>query len=503
MRLKNIPFDCVDISTEDDSFYCYPKKENAVTKLAFAAGIIFQKQNDEALKNRMKARGEKMNRLLIICLALTLMFSCFAACDTEVTHESSIIEVSVESPDSSSPEVFAESGEIAESSIAVESIVPEDSVISFLALPDNLVHCSMYYDAIENAAESKGVAPNYSDLHNADYDFLPFYTHIAEQIEKADIAYINQESLIGGDSRKISAYPCFNTPVGMAEAVAELGFDVVNVAHNHMLDSGNTDYLEFCSNFFEERNIEALGYYPTKESAEDIIIIEREGIKVAFLTYTYGTNGIENNSDSEFVIPYFEEELIEKQIAVAKEKADVIIVSAHWGYEYSYEPNSMQKEYAQYFCDLGVDVIVGMHSHCIQPMEWLESENGHKTLVTYSLGTIVSGIRKGMSALAGMLALDIRKDGETGEITIESPMFIPTVAHYIRGRSVADDDTGSREYTIYPLTEYTQELAEAHSLCRAERIDGKTTLVGGAFSRETLIATVKEYIDEEFLPELE
>ncbi|MBE6691927.1 MAG: CapA family protein [Ruminococcaceae bacterium] len=450
-----------------------------------------------------------MKKFISIILILSF-FVCFSGCngtdnqESAVSSESSSNEsVSLEA--SSKPEAsqentsMPESGASAEESFPMVEPTPEDVVVSFIACADNLVHHSMYYDALERAAERDGVTPEYTDLHNNTYDFSPIYSLIAEDVKNADISYINQESLIGGDSKPISAYPRFNTPVPMANAVKDVGFDVVNVAHNHMLDSGNTDFLKYSYNLFENLGVKVLGYYPDEKSTEDILIIERQGIKVAFLTYTYDTNGIKNKDD--FVIPYFERELMEKQVALAKEKADIVIASCHWGNEYSFNPNKMQKENAKLLCELGVDVIVGMHPHCIQPMEWLTAENGHKTLVTYSLGTMVSGIRKGMSTLAGMLSFDIIRDGISGEVYIDSPLFIPTVAHYTRGKSVADNDSGSRNFTVYPLADYTQDIAKEHSLVRAEKKDG-TTLVGGGFSRETLLKTVRKYIPEEFLPEL-
>lgn len=442
-----------------------------------------------------------MRKYLSFLLLFVLILTCFAGCGVGEEAESTDSEISESSVESSLTEGSAESSspESSVPSLPDEPIIPEDTRVSFMACPDNLVHHSMYYDAIEKAAEKNGVEPKYNDLHNNSYDFSPIYRFIAEDIKNADISYINQESLIGGPEYPISAYPRFNTPDAMGHTVADLGFDVVNVAHNHVLDSRNTDFLKYSYNLFNSRGVEVLGYYPDQKSTEDILIIERKGIKVAFLTYTYGTNGHTNKDD--FVIPYFDRELMEKQVAIAKEKADIVIASCHWGHEYTFKPNSMQKENAQILCDLGVDVIVGMHSHCIQPMEWLTSESGHKTLVTYSLGTIVSGIRKGMSTLAGILTFDIVKDGVSGEIYIDTPLFVPTVCHYTRGRSVADNDSGSRNYTIYPLADYTQEIAKDHSLVRAEKKDG-TTLMGGGFSRDTLLQTVRANIPEEFLPDL-
>ena len=454
----------------------------------------------------------KLNKFLsfflITAFVIPLLFSCNAE-NSNITEDSGFLSSS-ETPSSSlgSEESTEESvqsqiqNEIPNESSEIEEeiIIPQDSVVSFFACPDNLIHPSLYYNAIEKAAVKNGVQPDYSDLHNAEYDFSPMYEYIKNEIVQADIAYINQESLIGGDCKPISAYPQFNTPVPMAKTLADLGFDIVNVAHNHMLDSGDTRYLEYCSSLFEGLGVNVLGYYPNEKSTDDIMIIEKNGIKIAFLTYTYGTNGIRVPSKSDVVVPYFDDALIEHQVEIAKANADVIIASCHWGNEYQYNPNSMQKQYAKKLCELGVDIILGMHPHCIQPVEWMTSESGSKTLVVYSLGTMISGIRKGMSALAGILSLEIRKDGETGEISIESPLFIPTVAHYERGRSIASNDTGSREFTIYYLADYTQELAKKHGIIRAEQKDG-TTLVGGGFSLETLFATIEKYIDPEFLPQ--
>ncbi len=454
-----------------------------------------------------------MKRILAFILIITTIFSIVSCGNVggskdessessstadEVIKEESDIPEESSIPDENSNESLEESDASEES----EEIIPQDTVISFYGCGDNMVHNSLYYDAIETFARENGIEPEYDDLHNVGYNFLPFYDFIKDDIADADISYVNQETLIGGDSKPISSYPRFNSPVAMGQAVVDLGFDVVNVAHNHMLDSGDTTFLEYSNNFFSSQGVKVLGYYPDEASTEDILIIEKEGIKVAFLTYTYGTNGIKVDDDSEFIIPYFEEALIEKQVAIAKEKADFVIVSCHWGHEYTYKPNSMQKEYAELLTNLEVDVVLGMHSHCIQPVEWQYSESGHKTLVVYSLGSMVSGIRKGMSALSGIVTFDIKRDGVSGEISIENPLFRPAILHYIRGsRGVSENDTGSRQFKVYYLEDYTEELADAHVIGSIERRDGVTTLVGGGFSLDTLYNTVYECIDDEFLPE--
>lgn len=447
---------------------------------------------------------KKQIRILTAILLLITLLTSFAACnrmDNVSDAGSNIIESSTPNDYSDSLSKDEASHPNDSSSKPDESVpeVPQDTVVSFLACPDNIIHPSVFYDALERAAFKEQRAPDYSDLHNAKYDFSPIYEDVAEQIKNADIAYINQETLIGGTSGKIIGYPCFNSPKPVADEVIDLGFDVVNVAHNHMLDSGDTRYLENCNNTFKNAGLEVIGYYPDEKSTESITVIEKDGIRIAFLAYTYGTNGIRLPSGSSFIIPYLDKDLLNRQVTAAKSVADVIIVSCHWGYEDTFNANSQQKEYATLMCELGVDVVLGMHPHVIQPMEWMASSTGSKTLVVYSLGNFVSGMVAGKNMLAGMLSLSIVKDAETKKITIEQPTFIPIVTHYIKGAGVASNDTGYRGFKIYYLSDYTEEIAATHGVCRYERGHG-TTLVGGAFSKETLINTLKKYIPAEFLP---
>lgn len=452
----------------------------------------------------LSMRKRFLSFLVIVMLVASALASCELILPSESQNES-VESIHSQNESNQSPEssdVVYESD--TESDISTEnsevSEVPTDSVVSFLACPDNIIHPSVFYNAIEVAARNDGVEPIYTDLHNQKYDFAPIYKNVAEIIKNADIAYINQETLVGGTGRPVHGYPCFNSPQAIADTVIDLGFDVVNVAHNHMLDSYDTSFLENCNNVFENKSVDVIGYYPDRASTENITVIERNGIKIAFLAYTYSTNGIDLPSNSSVVIPYFDKTLIQNQVAAAKQVADVIIASCHWGYEDTFGVNSEQKEYATLMCNLGVDVVLGMHPHVIQPMQWMTSESGHKTLVVYSLGNFVSGMYGGKNMLAGMLSLDIVKSAETGEITIESPLFIPTVTHYTKGTKVSSNDTGYRNFEICYLSDYSAEKALTHGVVSYEK-SHSPTLVGGGYSKDTLLQTLYKYIPEEFLPE--
>lgn len=451
-------------------------------------------------------KNSTMFKIISIVLAIITSISFLLFCGSFFSENDS--DTSINTNTSETSDSITSKDSVSDVSISIDSSfddskdeeqMPKDTVVSFLACPDNIIHPSVFYDAIERKAVQNNTKPVFNDLHNADYDFSPIYEYVANDISYADIAYINQETLIGGTSGKIIGYPCFNSPNAVADTVIDLGFDVVNVAHNHMLDSGNTKYLENCNSVFENEGLEVIGYYPDKESTENITVIESKGIKVAFLAYTYGTNGIRLPSKSEFIIPYLNEELVTKQVKIAKEISDIVIVSCHWGYEDTFNPNSEQKKYAELMTELEVDVVLGMHPHVIQPMEWKTASSGHKTLVVYSLGNFVSGMVAGKNMLAGMLSINIVRDAETAEVYIDTPLFVPIVTHYVKKTRVASNDTGYRDFKIYPLIDYTEELASEHGVRRYESSHG-TTLVGGKFSVESLNTTLKKYIPDEFLP---
>lgn len=375
-----------------------------------------------------------------------------------------------------------------------------DTVVSFAAFGNNLIHPSVCYTAMEYYAERNGTKCDYNAANGADCDFRPIYEHVADVMKNADICFVNQETLSGGDGAGICGYPLFNSPEAVGIALADLGADVINMAHNHMLDAGNDSYLIHSDRFFTSLGMTPLGYYEDKEDTDNIVIYEEQGVKFAWLTYTYSTNGI--TCYSKTYIPYFEDGLIRRQVALAKERADAVIVSAHWGSENTHAPNSTQKYYASLFCELGVDVVIGTHSNCLQPMQWMTGEDGHRMLLTYSLGNFVSGMQNAHSVLEGMLTFNVRKDGETEEITIESPVLTPLVLHYEQEASVnSEQDTGCRKFKLYELKDYTEELLAKHGVHYNENKHGTSSLHGGGFSIENMYKTVRTVIPAEFLPE--
>jgi poly-gamma-glutamate capsule biosynthesis protein CapA/YwtB (metallophosphatase superfamily) len=346
----------------------------------------------------------------------------------------------------------------------------EKTKVSFIGVGDNLIHEMIYIQA-DKAAGSE---------NDGTYDFTPMYEHVKKDVENADIAYIDQESIIGGDDLGISGYPTFNSPDQVARDVAATGFDLINTANNHCLDMYQAGIDHSSKIWSEQKGIVTAGTYTSNEDRNKIRVIERKGIKFSFLAYTYGTNGIE--PPHEYSVAYFDEEQIKKDVAAAKKVSDVVIVSAHWGDENVSAPTDFQKKYAQLFADLGVDVVVGEHPHVIQPVNWVDGKDGNHTLVIYSLGNFLSGMLDVNNVLSGMIRFNFVKDNKSGKIQIEDVKWEPLITHYTGD---AKDILNTRkDFTVYKLSDYTDELAAKHGL---NGVDGQKVTIQDLYDRTSKI----------------
>ena len=363
----------------------------------------------------------------------------------------------------------AESDETAESLETTALDDPYAGVdISFIAAGDNLIHPNIYTDAYYRGNSEK------------QYDFLPMYADVADYIASADIAFINQETVMAGEEYGYSGYPCFNAPRQLGLDMVTLGFDIVNIANNHMLDKGASG-LESTINFWNEQPVLLLGGYLNEEDASNIRTLEKDGVKMAFLSYTLSTNGIVKSSSSDVVIPYIDDAQILSDMEKAREICDILIVSMHWGDENTQTPNSEQYRLAKLIANAGADVILGHHSHTLQPIEWIERDGGGKTLCIYSLGNFVSGMARPVNQVGGFLSFHIRGDGN-GSLEIAEPSFTPTVFYY--GMDWYDTH-------LYFLENYTDDMAARHGV----------QISGYYMSAADARAFVTNVMDSEFLPD--
>lgn len=288
------------------------------------------------------------------------------------------------------------------------------------------------------------------------YNFDHLFTHVAEYISSADLAIANQETIMGGDRYGYTGYPSFNTPFALSDAQVKAGFDVLLFATNHALDKTKNGILN-CMEYLDTTHPD-LGYVGINHNQEEqdnhIYTYEANGITVAILNYTYGTNGIPIPSDMPYIVNTLNEDKVRSDIRKAEEIADFTIVCPHWGAEYRLEPNSNQKMWANIFLEEGVDLVLGTHPHVIEPIEWLTREDGHQMLVYYSVGNFVNGTAStghGVSnrMVGGIADLTLERNKETGEVEVLQYGAIPIVCHVAEGE----------EYTVYYLEDYTEELA--------------------------------------------
>ncbi|MBQ9898448.1 MAG: CapA family protein [Ruminococcus sp.] len=362
-----------------------------------------------------------------------------------------------------------------------ETTLPEnaDKIVHLTAAGDNLIHYSVYKNA-ENYAGGNG------------YNFAPLYENVRYIVEGADVAVLNQETIISQSNEIRGANGgalLFNSPPEVAYAVIDLGFDVFTMANNHLLDYG-ADALEESINFWnglaDQYDITVLGAYLSEADANNIRVREVNGVKIAFLAYAEHINGFEIPYDSSLrVILNSEEDVIERQIKEAKELADVVVVSAHWGVEDTHEVSQDRIDLATKMVNWGADLILGCHTHTAETMEWIYRDDGTRGFVYYSMGNFICAQTDNFNVVGEMPDLDIVVDGETGEARLENVGCIPTIVHY--------DDGSFSNMRIYPYSMYTPELANSHGLPYAIPQGTYTT-----FNWDVVNSIIEENIPEEF-----
>jgi poly-gamma-glutamate capsule biosynthesis protein CapA/YwtB (metallophosphatase superfamily) len=283
--------------------------------------------------------------------------------------------------------------------------------ISVGAIGDILMHDTVYKDA----------------YNGVKYNFDPIFHNVNALLEKPDILTANQESMLGGIELGVSTYPTFNSPHEVADALVHTGVDIVSTANNHTLDKGVRG-INSESQYLDSIGLPHVGSFLDDNDRHKLRILEKNGIKLAFLSYSYGTNGIPVPDGKDFLVNLINRDIMKEEVHRAKQAADVVVMSIHWGNEYQRIPTADQKDLASFLANEGVDIIFGSHPHVLQPMEWIKDRDGRKTFVIYSLGNFISGQIHDYKDIGGLATVDITKHvsekGNTIELT--NPVFYPT-----------------------------------------------------------------------------
>ena len=276
----------------------------------------------------------------------------------------------------------------------------EETKVSLIMVGDGLIHSSVYKDALKGDK----------------YDFTDQVSLIKPIVSEYDLAFYNQETILGGTSIGLSDYPTFNSPWEFGDAMLDAGFNIVNLASNHTMDRGENAILKSCE-YWKDKKILTAGSYCSKEEADEIKIFKKNNIKYTMLSYTYGTNGIAVPSGKEYLVNLYSDEKAKADIEKVRDKVDLLLVSMHWGVEYQSTPNDEQKREAEYLASLGADIIIGTHPHVIQPVTYIDD-----TLVVYSLGNFISAQSTNNdynTMVELMTSVDVVKTMEKGKSSIK------------------------------------------------------------------------------------
>lgn len=284
--------------------------------------------------------------------------------------------------------------------------------LSLIMAGDMLVHDKIYNEARKNA-------------NNNGYDFKPMLTYIKDIVKDYDLAYYNEEVVLGGTSIGLSSYPAFNSPYEVGLDMIDTGFNMVSLATNHTLDRG-IKAIENSLDFWNSTDVYTSGSYKTMEERNNIEIKEKNNITYAMLNYTYGTNGIKRPNGYESYINIWDmsnknsyeeyKNVVKQDIENIRDKVDVLIVAMHFGEEYNFNTTWYQEDSSNFLSSLGVDIVIGTHSHVVGPIKWINN-----TLVIYSLGNFLSAHEVvNISNRIGLLSsIDIVKEVKDNNTTIK------------------------------------------------------------------------------------
>ncbi|WP_171685872.1 CapA family protein [Paenibacillus planticolens] len=308
------------------------------------------------------------------------------------------------------------------------------------AIGDVLIHSEVYQDAKQK---------------DGTYNFNGMFEGVQRYLRKPDILVANQETMIGGKELRLSGYPSFNSPHEVGDALKSAGVDLVTVANNHSLDRGEK-VIQSALSYWEKLGIPYTGSFKSQEDQNQIRALTQNNITFSFLSYSYGTNGIPHPKGKTFLLNRIDVSQIAIDVEQAKSISDVVVVAMHWGTEYESFPNESQKELARKLADLGVHIVIGNHPHVLQPPAWVTGQNGHKTLVLYSLGNFISAQGGVAKRVGGMAAIDVIKTTvkDRSTIALKHPAFLPTYTTYRK----------MTQFKVIPMLEATNEQLNNSSI---------------------------------------
>ncbi len=275
------------------------------------------------------------------------------------------------------------------------------------------------------------------------YHYEQNFSWIAPLFKQHDLAILNLETTLG--VKPYSGYPAFSAPPALAVAAKKAGINMFVTANNHSCDKGKRGIVKTLD-ILDRLDLKHLGTYRHKKEKDSLFpyLTEVNGIKIVWLNYTYGTNGIPTPFPTQ--VNRIDKKDIARDVAKAKNyKPDIIIAFLHWGTQYRPSPDLQQKDLEKYLHSLGVKYIIGSHPHVIQPIEWKKNSGADETFTVFSLGNFLSNQRKFPRDGSILVSLELTKNKH--QTTISKLDIIPIwVYKYIKNKK--------RHYEILPVEDF-------------------------------------------------
>lgn len=304
--------------------------------------------------------------------------------------------------------------------------------LSMVLVGDCLIHRYVYTDASNN---------------DGTYSFSKMFTEVSDLIKDHDLAYYNQESNIGGKSLGLSAYPRFNSPEEIGDDMLNLGFNLISLANNHTMDKGEKGVINSVNYWKTKQGVYYTGEALSWEDREsNIKVLEKNGIKYAFFSYTTVTNGLLPPTGKEYLTNIYSKEKAQNDINKVRDKADFIIVAMHWGEEYTTNPSANQKQVASDLSKMGVNLIIGNHAHSLQPVEMIND-----TLVFYALGNFIAAQDTVDKQTGAIVSLNVKKD-DNGKITFNN----------VKADLIYTYFKNATNFKVYPYTKLNNSLLNGY-----------------------------------------
>ncbi|MCI8409730.1 MAG: CapA family protein [Lachnospiraceae bacterium] len=304
---------------------------------------------------------------------------------------------------------------------------PKAATLTFTG--DLMVHSYQYEAAYDRATNT--------------YDFSNNFTSVKKYFKKSDYVIGNLETTLGGTAIGISDYPRFNTPDSFAKALKNAGFDLLTTANNHCVDRG-TDALLRTIDVLDKLKFDHIGTYQNESDSKKIFIKEINGIQIAFISCTYGTNGLPYKNDYNVKIL---NDHIYKEIKKARKLADFVIVLPHNGTEYAQTPSETYKAQYKKMLKSGADAVIASHPHVLQPMEYIEIPTGQnstrKGFIMYSMGNFISSQVTKPRDAGVILNLTIKEEMPSSFV-IDKVTVIPTWCRFM-------DASSKRNFTVFTV----------------------------------------------------